>query len=337
MAVNDSLHRDRGHAADHRGPRRARPTTPTSNGDALHRGPGERARPHGTLDAQRRRLLHLHAGAPTTTAPTASPTRPTTATPTPTSPRSPSRSTSRQRRAGGRQRQLHHDRGHAADHRGPRRAEQRHRRRYGDASTAVLVTGPAQRHADAATPTAPSPTRRRANYNGPDSFTYKANDGDADSNVATVTITVNAASTTRRWPSTTAYTRDRGHAADDRGPRRARQRHRRRTATRCTAVLVSRPGHTARCTLQRRRHLHLHAGRPNYNGTDSFTYKANDGDADSQRRHGDHHGHAGQRRRRWRPTTATAPTEDTPLTVAAPGVLANDTDVDGRRADARSW
>ena len=31
-----------------------------------------------------------------------------------------------------------------------------------------------------------------ANYNGPDSFTYKANDGTADSNTATVTITVNA-------------------------------------------------------------------------------------------------------------------------------------------------
>src|SRR5439155_1159999 len=31
-----------------------------------------------------------------------------------------------------------------------------------------------------------------ANYNGPDSFTYKANDGSLDSNVATVAITVTA-------------------------------------------------------------------------------------------------------------------------------------------------
>ena len=31
-----------------------------------------------------------------------------------------------------------------------------------------------------------------ANYNGPDSFTYKANDGAADSNVATVSLTVTA-------------------------------------------------------------------------------------------------------------------------------------------------
>ena len=67
----------------------------------------------------------------------------------------------------------------------------------------------------------------------------------------------------------------------------------------------------------------------NYNGTDSFTYKANDGTADSQRRHG-----------RRSPSTpvndapvaandAYATNEDTTLTVAAPGVLANDTDVDG--------
>src|SRR3989441_129703 len=72
----------------------------------------------------------------------------------------------------------------------------------------------------------------------------------------------------------------------------------------------------------------------NYNGPDSFTYKANDGQADS-------------------PTNATvsitvtpvndppgtsggivaddsySTPEDTTLTVAAPGVLANDTDVDG--------
>src|SRR5205823_1621528 len=66
----------------------------------------------------------------------------------------------------------------------------------------------------------------------------------------------------------------------------------------------------------------------NYNGNDSFTYKANDGTADSN--------------------TATVtitvaaandapvavadgynPTERTPLPIAAPGVLGNDTDVDG--------
>ena len=41
-----------------------------------------------------------------------------------------------------------------------------------------------------------------ANYNGPDSFTFKANDGTADSNVATVSLIVTR-STTRRSRSTT--------------------------------------------------------------------------------------------------------------------------------------
>src|SRR5204863_216537 len=71
-----------------------------------------------------------------------------------------------------------------------------------------------------------------------------------------------------------------------------------------------------------------YAPNANFNGSDGFTYKANDGTTDSN--------------------TATvtiavsavndAPvavndsygtTEDTPLTIAAPGVLGNDTDVDG--------
>src|SRR5207247_10133025 len=43
------------------------------------------------------------------------------------------------------------------------------------------------------TGTAPNLTYTPApNYNGPDSFTFKANDSELDSNVATVSITVNA-------------------------------------------------------------------------------------------------------------------------------------------------
>ena len=68
---------------------------------------------------------------------------------------------------------------------------------------------------------------------------------------------------------------------------------------------------------------------PNYNGTDSFTYKANDGTVDSQL--GDGHDHR-DTRSTTRPVAdddSYTTDEDTPLTVAAPGVLANDTDVDG--------
>ena len=53
-----------------------------------------------------------------------------------------------------------------------------------------MVTGPPTARLSG---TAPALTYTpAANYNGPDSFTFKANDGTLDSNVATVTITVTA-------------------------------------------------------------------------------------------------------------------------------------------------
>src|SRR5207237_574930 len=61
----------------------------------------------------------------------------------------------------------------------------------GDPLTAVLVSGPANGtvsiNADGSFTYKPS-----TNFNGTDSFTYKANDGLADSNVATVTLTITA-------------------------------------------------------------------------------------------------------------------------------------------------
>src|SRR5207245_1514964 len=61
----------------------------------------------------------------------------------------------------------------------------------GDSLHAVLVSVPSHGaltlNGDGSFSYAPN-----ANYNGPDSFTYKANDGSADSNVGTVSITVNA-------------------------------------------------------------------------------------------------------------------------------------------------
>src|SRR5206468_9539876 len=61
----------------------------------------------------------------------------------------------------------------------------------GQSRTAALVSGPAHGsvtlNANGSLSYTPS-----ANFNGSDSFTYKANDGALDSNVATVSITVNA-------------------------------------------------------------------------------------------------------------------------------------------------
>src|SRR5207249_1548430 len=59
----------------------------------------------------------------------------------------------------------------------------------GDPLTAVLISGPSDGSlalsADGSFMYTPG-----ANFNGSDSFSYKANDGKADSNVATVTITI---------------------------------------------------------------------------------------------------------------------------------------------------
>src|SRR5207302_1545755 len=93
-----------------------------------------------------------------------------------------------------------------------------------------------------------------------------------------------------------------------------------------TAVLVAGPAHGS-LTLNANGSF-SYTPAANYNGSDSFTYKANDGSADS--------------------TVATvsftilslhdalpifndaySTAEDTAISVAAPGVLGNDTDVDG--------
>src|SRR5439155_1130071 len=61
----------------------------------------------------------------------------------------------------------------------------------GDALSAALVSGPTNGtltlNANGSFTYTPN-----ANFNGTDSFTYKANDGAADSNIATVTLTITA-------------------------------------------------------------------------------------------------------------------------------------------------
>jgi VCBS repeat-containing protein len=192
----------------------------------------------------------------------------------------------------------------------------------GDALTAVLVTGPG--HGTLSLNTDGSFTYApETNFNGVDGFTYKANDGGLDSNVATVTLTIRPVNdapvagddafstdedTALTIPAPGVLTND----TDVEG-------------NALTAVLVAGPGHGA--LVLNGNGSFTYTPDANFNGGDSFTYKANDGSADSN--------------------TATvsltiaaindAPVaadghfttpEDTPLTVAAPGVLGNDTDVD---------
>src|SRR5204863_412426 len=143
-------------------------------------------------------------------------------------------------------------------------------------------------------------------------------------NVATVTITVAAINdapvavndsynTTEDTPLTIAAPGVLGNDTDEDGDT-------------LTSIVVSQPTHGA-VTLNTNGSF-TYTPALNYNGSDSFTYKANDGTADSN------------------VATVTlsvaavndAPvagndsynaTEDTPLTIVAPAVLSNDTDVDG--------
>jgi VCBS repeat-containing protein len=168
-----------------------------------------------------------------------------------------------------------------------------------------------------------------ANYNGPDSFTYQASDGTAQSNPATVTITVTAVndaptsaadtySTAEDTPLTVAAL---GVLANDTDP----------DSSTLTAAVVTDPAHGT-LTLDADGAF-TYTPAANFNGTDTFTYRASDGTAQSS------------------PATVTitvtpvndlpaanndaySTAEDTPLTVAASGVLGNDTDPDSSTLSA---
>ncbi len=131
------------------------------------------------------------------------------------------------------------------------------------------------------------------NFNGTDSFTYQANDGPLDSNVATVDVTVTAVNDAPTCADVSLTT-----AEDTTGS----------TAPDCADVdgdaltysIVSQPtdGSAAVVLGQLEYSPDL-----NFNGTDSFTYRANDGDLDQQRRHGRRDRHRGQRRAGLRRTS----------------------------------
>ena len=161
-------------------------------------------------------------------------------------------------------------------------------------------------------------------YNGSDSFTYRANDGGQNSNLATVSLTVTPVSDA---PSAgdDSYTDGRGHRADRPCSGRAgqRRRSRRRHAQRQSPCAGPGPRHG---DLNAGRLVHLHPGgrlpRPRLVHLRRTTATA------TSTGHRLAHRHPGQRRpQRGRRRYATA--EDTTLTVPAPGVLGNDGDPDG--------
>ena len=177
-----------------------------------------------------------------------------------------------QRCARGGRRQLRHGGRHAADDCGAWSARQRHRRRTPRSLTAVVVSQPASGsltlNANGSFTYTPN-----ANFNGTDSFTYTARDGTSVSNVATVTIAVNAvndapvavndAATTPEETAVSGNVLTNDTDVD--------------AGTTLTATLVANASNGT-ATLGSDGAF-TYTPNANFSGTDSFTYTASDGTA----------------------------------------------------------
>jgi VCBS repeat-containing protein len=186
--------------------------------------------------------------------------------------------------------------------------------------TAVLVSGPSNASIFTLNPNGSFSYTHNGSETATDSFTYKANDGSADSNVVTVTIAINPVNDAPVANNDNASVAEGGTLngasvlANDTDAENDS----------LIATLVSGPANASSFTLNADgTYTYVHNGGETT--TDSFTYKANDGSLDSNVAtvtititavndapvaNGD----------------AYAVNEGATLTVAAPGVLGNDTD-----------
>ncbi|MFN8494260.1 MAG: Ig-like domain-containing protein [Caldilineaceae bacterium] len=113
-----------------------------------------------------------------------------------------------------------------------------------------------------------------AGYTGADSFTFKVNDGQADSNVATVSLNV----TTNQTPNTPPLANDQSITGAQDTAQSITLTASDAEGNPLTYSVVSNPAHGA---LSGTAPNLTYTPNPGYSGTDSFTFKANDGQADS--------------------------------------------------------
>ncbi len=192
----------------------------------------------------------------------------------------------------------------------------------GDPLTAVLVSGPAHGtltlNSNGSFSYVPN-----INFNGTDSFTYKANDGALDSGVATVTLSVSpvndfpfaspdsfgvAEDTILTVPGPGVLSNDSDVDGDT-----------------LAAVLVSGPSNGV-LTFNVDGSF-SYVPNPNFNGTDSFTYKASDGSLDSSTA-AVTIDVVGADDPPFANPDAYSLIEDVPFIAPLPGVLGNDGDAD---------
>ena len=139
----------------------------------------------------------------------------------------------------------------------------------GDTLTFSVVTGPTH---GALSGAAPNLTYTPdANYNGSDSFTFKANDGQLDSNIAAVTLTISAVN-----DNPVAY--DQSVSTPEGTPKDIMLTAGDADGDPLTYHVVTGPAHGI---LGGTAPQLTYSPTPAYDGADSFTFVANDGQADS--------------------------------------------------------
>ena len=143
-----------------------------------------------------------------------------------------------------------------------------------DAVTFSIVTPPANGTVNLVAATGEFTYTPATNFNGVDSFTYKANDGNLDSNTATVSITVTAVNDAPVASNGSDTTNEDTAVSGTAGATDVDN------ATLTYAVL-SGPAHGTLTVFNTATGAFTYTPNLNYNGPDAFTFKANDGTVDS--------------------------------------------------------